>query len=192
MYNTYSRTSRYTTTACLAAVAFLLMFLEFPIIPVVSYLKLDFSDVPVLLGTLIYGPWTGIMIAVLKCVLHGLVRGFSPVELLGLFANMCTAICLILPFSWAFHHGQWSWKKQFWLGSVGAIILATCVMTLFNYYVLTPAYMQMFHWHPTLPIKQLMLIGVVPFNFIKALLVSLVFSILAIHMQKWLAHQQKL
>ena len=36
MYKTYSRTKRFTMTACLAAVAFLLMFIEFPIIPVLK------------------------------------------------------------------------------------------------------------------------------------------------------------
>lgn len=190
MYSTYSNTRRYTTTACLAAVAFLLMFIEFPVIPVVSYLKLDFSDVPILLGTFIYGPWTGILIAVLKCILHGLVRGFSPVELIGLGANLCTSIALILPFSWVFHHRSWSMKKQLLLGGIFATILVTVIMTAFNYYVLTPAYMQMFNWHPTLPIKQLMLVGVAPFNLIKGILVSLIFSLIALHMRNWLIHHQ--
>lgn len=191
MYKTYSKTSRYTTTACLAAVAFLLMLVEFPIIPVVSYLKLDFSDLPVLLGTLMYGPWTGILIAILKCFLHGLVRGFSAVELLGLFANLCTSVALILPFSWAFSRRQWSMKKQLAWGSLLATIIMTVVMTLFNYYVLTPAYMQLFHWHPTLPVKELMLVGVAPFNLIKGILISIIFSLLALHMQQWLSHHQK-
>lgn len=189
MNKNYSSTKRFTMTACLAAVAFLLMFIEFPLIPVASYLKLDFSDVPILIGTVIYGPWTGILIALVKCLLHGLTRGFSPVEMLGLFANLCTSIALLLPFSWAFRHRQWSLSKRLlWGGSLATIIM-TIVMTAFNYYVLTPAYMEMFNWHPTLPINELMLIGVIPFNLIKGILVSLVFGIILVHMQRWLKTQ---
>ncbi|HJF53905.1 MAG TPA: ECF transporter S component [Limosilactobacillus coleohominis] len=189
MYKTYSRTKRFTMTACLAAVAFLLMFIEFPIIPVVSYLKLDFSDVPVLLGAFIYGPWTGILIALLKCLLHGLTRGFSPVEMLGLFANLCTSIALIIPFNIIWHRSKWSLKKRLLVGTGLATIVMTIVMTIFNYYVLTPAYMKMFNWHPTLPIDKMMLIGVLPFNLIKGVAVGVVFSLVLIHLRTWLQSQ---
>ncbi|WP_295731609.1 ECF transporter S component [uncultured Limosilactobacillus sp.] len=189
MYKTYSHTKRFTMTACLAAVAFLLMFIEFPIIPVVSYLKLDFSDVPVLLGTFIYGPWTGILIALLKCLLHGLTRGLSPVEMLGLFANLCTSVALIIPFNYFFHRGTWSLGKRLLIGTVMSTAVMTIVMTAFNYYLLTPAYMKMFNWHPSLPIDKMMIIGVLPFNLIKGIVVGLVFSIILRHMQIWLKSQ---
>lgn len=190
MYKTYSSTKRYTVSALLAAIAFLLMFVEFPVIPVVSYLKLDFSDVPILIGTVMYGPLTGIVIAILKCVLHGLVHGFSPVELLGLFANLCTSIALILPVSWSMHRRKWNLKKRLLVGAILATILVTVVMTVFNYYVLTPAYMQMFNWHPTLPVAKLMLVGVAPFNIIKGLLVTGIFSLIAWRMRSWITRQQ--
>lgn len=189
MYKNVSSTKRFTITACLAAVAFLLMFIEFPVIPVVSYLKLDFSDVPILLGTVMYGPVTGILIGVVKCLLHGLTRGFSPVEMLGLFANLCTSIALLLPFSWVFHRRRWTLRQRLLIGGGLATVVMTIVMTAFNYYVLTPAYMQMFNWHPTLPINQLMLLGVVPFNLIKGVLVSLVFGIIFVHVQRSLKTQ---
>ncbi len=118
--------------AILGALAFLLMFLEFPVIPIVSYLKLDFSDVPVLIGTLLDGPVTGIMIAVVKCLLHGLVHGFAPVEFLGLGADFCSSLALIFL---SFH------------------------------------------------LKELMLVGVLPFNLLKGALISLVFAIVVVHLR---------
>lgn len=182
MYKAHSQTRRSVMVALLGAIAFLLMFLEFPVIPIVSYLKLDFSDVPVLVGTLLEGPVTGIMIAIIKCLLHGLVHGFAPVELLGLGADFCSSLALILPFAWSFHHFK-QVKRALWTGSVAATVLLTLVMTTFNYYVLTPAYMAMFAWHPSLPIKQLMLVGVLPFNLLKGILISLVFAIVVIHLR---------
>lgn len=189
MYKTYSSTKRFTMTACLAAVAFLLMFIEFPIMPVVSYLKLDFSDVPVLLGAFIYGPWTGILIAILKCLLHGLTRGFSPVELLGLFANLCTSVALIIPFNFFWHRDKWSLRKRLLIGTGLSTVVMTALMTIFNYYVLTPAYMKMFNWHPSLPINKMMLVGVLPFNLIKGVAVGIVFSVVLLHMKAWLKSQ---
>lgn len=186
MNSTYLKTREFSVDACFAAIAFLLMFIEIPVIPVVSYLKLDFSDIPVLLGTVIYGPVSGIVIAVIKLLLHGLVRGFSPVELLGLFANLCTSLCLILPFAWSFKHAKWSFGRRIVVGGVIGTILMVVIMTVFNYYVLTPAYMQMFGWHPTLPVRKLMLVGVAPFNLIKGALVSLVFGLIVVHMKRFL------
>lgn len=182
MYKAHSQTRRSVMVALLGAIAFLLMFIEFPVIPIVSYLKLDFSDVPVLIGTLLEGPITGIAIAVIKCLLHGLVHGFAPVELLGLGADFCSSLALILPFAWSFRHFK-QLKHALVTGSVAATVLLTVIMTTFNYYVLTPAYMEMFAWHPSLPIQKLMLVGVLPFNLLKGILISLVFAIVVIHLQ---------
>ena len=183
----HSRMQRYTLTACFGALAFLLMLFEFPVIPVVSYLKLDFSDLPVLLGTIMYGPVTGIMITIIKLLLHGAVRGFSPVELLGLFASFCSSLSLLLPVAWFFRkNSQLTFKRaMLWSGITGTIVLAL-VMTVFNLYVLTPMYMKMFGWQPTLPIPQLMAFGVLPFNIIKGIIVSAVLAIIASRMKHFL------
>lgn len=66
-----------TVTAMLSAVAFLLMFIEFslPIIP--SFIKLDISDLPALLGAFSLGPIYGIIVELLKNVLHIVIKGTS-------------------------------------------------------------------------------------------------------------------
>lgn len=172
--------------AILAAIGVLLMFIEVPIIPFVSYLKLDFADVPVLLGTIIYGPLSGIIIAAIKCLLYALIHGMSPVNLLGVLASFCSSLLMLLPFAWANHHFAAVSRRALLWGSIWATILLAIGMTVFNYYVLTPAYMDMFNWHPSLPIKQLMLTGVLPFNLIKGVVVTLVTSLLAVHLRKQL------
>ena len=59
----HQRIQRMVGIACLGALAFILMMFEFPIIPVASYLKIDFSDIPVLLGGYLYGPLAGVVVA---------------------------------------------------------------------------------------------------------------------------------
>lgn len=183
----HQRTQRLVGIACLAALAFILMLFEFPIIPVASYLKIDFSDVPVLLGGYIYGPVGGVMIAVLKCLIHAMVNGFSVGELIGVTSDFISSLALLLPFSLIWKkEGHWSFKKQLLVGVLTATLVLTLVMSLLNLWVLTPLYMAVWNWKSTMPVAELVAIGVLPFNLIKGLLVTAVFAIIALRLKPWL------
>lgn len=183
----HQRIQRLVGIACLAALAFILMLFEFPIIPVASYLKIDFSDVPVLLGGYIYGPVGGIMIAVLKCLIHAMVNGFSVGELIGVTSDFISSLALLLPFSLIWKkEGHWSFKKQLLVGVLTATLVLTLVMSLLNLWVLTPLYMAVWNWKSTMPVAELVAIGVLPFNLIKGLLVTAVFAIIALRLKPWL------
>ncbi|GAB7170933.1 hypothetical protein TUA1478L_29280 [Lactiplantibacillus plantarum] len=41
--------------ALLGAIAYILMLLEFPILPVAPWMKIDFSDIPILIGLFLFG-----------------------------------------------------------------------------------------------------------------------------------------
>lgn len=186
----HARIQRLVGIACLAAIAFILMLFEFPVIPVASYLKIDFSDVPVLLGGYMYGPLGGILIAVIKCLIHAMVHGFSVGELIGVLSDFISSLSLLLPFCLAWRKQRWSFKKQLLAGSVWATITLTVVMSLLNLWVLTPLYMAVWNWKSTLPVAQLVAIGVLPFNIIKGILVTAVFALIAIRLKPWLDHHQ--
>lgn len=66
--------------AVIAAIAFLIMKFEFPVIPVIPYLKMDFSDVVVAMSTLIFGPLGGTMVAFFKSLLNYLISGANIFE----------------------------------------------------------------------------------------------------------------
>lgn len=57
-------------TAMLSAVAFVLMFLDFnvPIMP--FFIKMDISELPALVGTFAFGPVCGVLICLIKNLLH--------------------------------------------------------------------------------------------------------------------------
>lgn len=58
----------------LAAIAVVLvMLIHFPIIPAVSFIEYDMADVPVLIGTLLYGPIPGLLILLVA----SLVQAFT-------------------------------------------------------------------------------------------------------------------
>lgn len=54
----------------LTAAAIVLQFLEFSIPIVPSFLKFDFSDLPALIGAFAYGPVAGVIISLVKNIVH--------------------------------------------------------------------------------------------------------------------------
>ena len=61
---------RITTTAIFTALAVALMFLEVPLPLMPPFLKFDFSELPVLIGSFALGPVYGIVIELLKNLIH--------------------------------------------------------------------------------------------------------------------------
>lgn len=59
-----------TVTAMLAAVSFILQYIEISIPIMPSFIKFDFSDLPALLGSFAMGPVCGVLICLVKNVLH--------------------------------------------------------------------------------------------------------------------------
>lgn len=62
----------------LAALAVVLvMLVHFPIIPAVSFIEYDMADVPVLIGTLLYGPIPGLLILLVASLVQAFVLGIN-------------------------------------------------------------------------------------------------------------------
>ena len=55
-----------TGTAMLAAVATVLMYMEFPIPIMPAFIKLDVSELPALIASFAYGPVAGIVVCLIK------------------------------------------------------------------------------------------------------------------------------
>ena len=69
-------THNLTVAAMLSAVAFILMFIEFPLPMLIpSFVKMDFSDLPALLGAFALGPVYGVVISFMKNLLHIIIKG---------------------------------------------------------------------------------------------------------------------
>ena len=70
-----TKVSRYVVIGMLSAVSYVLMLLDFPLPGFPSFLKIDFSDIPALLGAIIMGPGTGVLIELFKNIIHVLTTG---------------------------------------------------------------------------------------------------------------------
>ncbi|MBR5246611.1 MAG: ECF transporter S component [Clostridia bacterium] len=67
-----SKTFKLTVTAVMTAIASIIymVFPEINIIPGVSYMKIDFSDFPAILTGLVLGPVHGILVEIIKNIIH--------------------------------------------------------------------------------------------------------------------------
>lgn len=136
--NTNTLTTRITLTAMLAAVAFVLQYIEVSIPLVPSFLKIDFSDIPELIGTFILGPLYGVLICLVKNVLH---MPFSSSNFVGELSNFILGASFVLVAGLIYKH-----KKSVKTALVGCIAGAgamALVSVISNYFIVYPAYAQL-------------------------------------------------
>ncbi|MEG0288509.1 MAG: ECF transporter S component [Carnobacterium sp.] len=183
-----SNTKRLVGVSMLAAVAFVLMFFAFPIIPGVSFLKIDFSDIPVLLGMFLYGPVGGIMVAVIRTVLHYIQTGGDAGYPIGDAASLIASLAYCLPIYYIMRNKVENTQTIVFANVIGTLSLTT-ILSFLNAYVLIPLYFAVLNFSVG-PIQQYVFYGVVPFNLAKGIIVSSVFVILFAKMKPWIVRNQ--
>ena len=132
------RTHKLTVTAMLSTVAFLLMFIEFPVPALIpAFVKLDISDLPELLAAFSLGPLYGVLVTFLKNLLFVVLHGTSSAYVGELFNFIMGAV---FSFSAGFLYQRNKSRKGALLGAVvGALLMAALSVPL-NYFVVYPAY----------------------------------------------------
>ncbi|KRN30065.1 ECF transporter S component [Liquorilactobacillus mali] len=185
----YTATRRYVISASLAGISYLLMFLSFVVVPLVPYMKVDFSDLPILFGMFIFGPLGGIEIALIRSILYFLISGPSIDRLIGVATNFIASMTFALPIFYAlrkrYDASVWNIVRSIFLGTLSL----TVILSLANYFVIMPLYMSVLGMKLSMPLAKLVLIGIVPFNLIKGVLVGAAFWILFAKMKEWLVKQ---
>lgn len=162
--------------AVLAGCSYVLMFFAFPVIPLVSYMKIDFSDMPVLIATVITGPLGGIIVAGVKSILYWITTGASIPNLIGVGSSFVSSIVIVEAFYYSdkYLHNL-KRPARIILTIFNMAISLALVMGLVNWLVVTPLYMKLIGLKLSIPITRLVLVAVVPFNLIKGILVGIVF-----------------
>ena len=172
-----------TKVGILAALATVLMFIEFPL-PFIAppFYELDFSELPVLIGSFALGPTAGVLIELVKNLLNVLLEG-TDTAFVGEFANFLMGCAFVLPAA------IWYRVKKTRKSALCGMILGTLTLALagalLNYFVLIPMYSTLYN----LPLDvivgmgtkitpaisnlfTLVLLAVTPFNLIKGVLIS--------------------
>ena len=150
----------------LAAIAVVLMYFDFPIIPAFPWLKIDLSEVPALMGGFAYGPVAGGVIVVLKVFLRFLIKG-TETGFVGEIANIIVGLALVVPSAWIYNKNKS--KKTAILGMVLGALVMQVLGIISNVYFLLPAYGMKLEG---VALTNYVFLGIVPFNLVKALIVS--------------------
>ena len=168
----------------LGAIAVVLMLFEIPLPFAPSFYEIDFSEVPVMIGTFAIGPVAGVAIELVKILLNFIINGTTTAGV-GEVANFLIGCALVVPAGIIYR------RKRTRTGAIIGMAVGTVFMTLIgcllNAYVLLPVYATAFQ----MPIDALVAMGtavngsidslftfvafaVAPFNLLKGVLVSLI------------------
>lgn len=119
-----------------------MFFPEIPLVPGVEYLKIDFSDMPAVLGGLTVSPLSGVVIEIVKNAIHLLrttTLGIGELMNIGIGSSMIIAVSLSSKlFSKLLKKDKMSVQVYFLSAAVG-IIATIAAGWLFNG-ILTPVY----------------------------------------------------
>ena len=186
MFKSNSKNRKILTTnymikiAVLAAMARVVMFLEFPLPMFPPFLKLDFSDLVPLIGSLAMGPLAGVLIELFKCLIQ-LVN--SSTGGVGSLANFIVGAAYVWAAGFYYQHHKTKKGAIFGLclGCVTMIVAGAFV----NYFITIPLYGLVMGWSeqmivgmsseiiPTIHDKfTLILFAFCPFNLIKSVLLT--------------------
>ncbi|MBR6028664.1 MAG: ECF transporter S component [Clostridia bacterium] len=172
--------TRMAVLTALAAVLFLTLE-----IPVVAFYKLDFSNLPVLLGAFAMGPVPGLVILALKVLIHILLKGLGTTMGIGDLADFIMGAAYILPAALLYRRRRT--RRNAIIGMVSGTLCMIVVSVLVNWLLLIPVYMTAYHMDlaaiigmatKTLPFVdtewKLLLLVTAPFNLLKGVVISLI------------------
>ena len=162
----------------LSALAIILMQFEIPLPFAPAFYKIDFSEVPVLIGCFSMGPFAGVLIELIKVILNVAIKGTMTMGI-GDAANFLIGCAFCVPAALIYQ------KKR--TKSVVGTVIMTILGCVLNAYILLPVYAKAFE----MPLDALVSMGtevngaitglmtfvlfaVAPFNLLKGILVSLI------------------
>ena len=171
-----------TKVGVLSAVATVLMLFDFPLWFAPNFYQLDFSEVPVLLGTFALGPAAGVAIEFVKILINFVLNG-SDTGGIGEFANFIVGCSFLIPAGLIYSRNK-SFKTAI-LGLLAGTITLALAGSVMNYYLLLPVYSKVYGvplqafidmgnlLNPAITdLKTLVMYAVVPFNILKGIVVS--------------------
>lgn len=172
MNNVSKKTNVLVKVSLLSAIAAVLMYVDFPILPAFDWLKIDLSDIPALIGAFAFGPVSGIIIEAFKILLRMLLKG-TQTGGIGELANFIIGIAFVVPAAIIYKRNKT--RRTALVGLVAGTIAMSIVGLLANYYLLIPLYK---NFLPALKessyVIKYMFYGVLPFNLIKGVMVAAV------------------
>ena len=133
--NSISSVRYMSVTAMLSAVAFILMFLDFSVPFMPAFIKMDLSELPALIVAFSMGPVCGIMICLIKNVLHLFITTTGGV---GELSNFLLGVAFVLPAGLIYRHKKS--RRSALIGSLFGAVIMGVFSVVSNYFLVYPVY----------------------------------------------------
>ena len=189
-------------TALLSGLSVLLMCLDFPVPFVPPYVKMDFSDLPVVLGGFLWGIPCGAIIAVLKILLNFVLTGTYSMGV-GELANLTGSLCYMIPAVFLYRR-FWRSRKGAVLSLTAGTVIVSAAIVLGDLWFFFPAYGRILglteealiaSGHAVNPainsMAQMMAYSLLPFNLLKYGLVSALAYVLYKRLKRLTSRQEE-
>lgn len=165
-------------TAMLAAISFILGFLEFPVPLSPSFARMDLSDFPALIGAFAFGPVSGVTIELVKNALQILSTSTGGI---GELANFVMGASYVFTAGLIYRFRKT--KRTAWVACMIASVVMGIMSAVMNYFVLLPMFEQFMPldqviasfgvFIPFIKTKlDVVLYNAFPFNLLKGLVIS--------------------
>ena len=164
-------------TAMLSAVALVLFLLEFPLLPMVPFMKMDFSDIPAVFGGVLFGPLCGVLVELFKNLLEMLIKGMVSQMGFGNLQNFLVGCAYVLPFSVLYRMMERrSWNRvRGLILAAAAGIAAILTVGFFSNLAVAPLYFRVFLNNPLGEGEALAVaVSSLLFNSLKSLILSVI------------------
>ena len=177
------RTRYLTLSAMLGALAMILHLFDFPVVFLApGFYKLDFSEIPVMIGAFYLGPVAGVIIELVKILLKLVIKGTST-AFVGDLANFIVGCSFVVPAAFVYHIRKT--KKMAVRGLITGTVVMTVFGSMFNALYLIPAFSKLYGMpldaivgmgsaiNPAITsVTSLVIFAVAPLNLLKGILIS--------------------
>ncbi len=171
-----SKIRNLTMIGMLSAVAFILMFLEFPVPFMPSFIKMDVSEIPALIGAFALGPVQGVAICLIKNLLHLMKTSSGGV---GELSNFLLGAMFVFVAGVVYKKGKN--RKSALIGSLIGAFAMGVFSVVSNYFLVYPVYTKFMPMEAIIAAYQAIYSGVnsllqclvifnMPFTIVKGLL----------------------
>ena len=168
----------------LSAIAIILMQFEVPLPFAPPFYKIDFSEIPVLIGCFVMGPLAGAIVELIKVILNVVISGTTTGGV-GDIANFLIGCAMCVPAGMIYK--KYHTRKSALAGMAVGTVFMTVIGGILNAYVLLPVYSKAFEMpidalvamgtavnHSITSLSTFVIFAVAPFNLLKGVLVSFI------------------
>ena len=132
--------NRLVKVGIMAALAYILMFVQVPIPIAPPFMKLDLADVPALIGGFALGPWYGVLIQLIKNLLN-LTKSMTGG--VGELSNFIVGSTYVLVSAYIYKNKKT--KKTSIIALALGVLAMTALATLSNAFIVFPVYGKVMH-----------------------------------------------